>query len=145
MEVMCDVRPLSAANAVGQTLNVEVKGYIQCKKSDLRQWQEWIHARWTLLRGRLRRDPDYAQSHSPGSEWERIYTFGNAGRITAGISAKMKASITPSLSPSLAPSLAAQNIISAPYSLPLSHCERAGASAQPSRAPPAKLCRCRID
>ena len=32
MEVMCDVRPLAAANAVGETLNVDVKGYIQCKK-----------------------------------------------------------------------------------------------------------------
>ncbi len=41
MEVMCDVRPLSTANAVGQTLNVDVRGYIQCKKSDLRKWQEW--------------------------------------------------------------------------------------------------------
>ena len=110
MEVMCDVRPLAAAHAVGQTLNVDVKGYIQCKQSDLRKWQEWIiHARWTLLRGGLRRDPDYAQSHSPWSEWQSIYTFGNAGRITAGISAKMKASITPSLprSPSLSPTASA--------------------------------------
>ena len=42
LEVMCNLRPLTslAEEEVGNTLNVSVKGYVQCKQCNLR-WGWW--------------------------------------------------------------------------------------------------------
>ena len=98
MEVLCNLLPLTRTTAedVGRNLNVDVAGFVQCKQCDLRKWQTWIHAaEWTLLRGGLVGNPDYAQLHMPTSTWETIYTVGSIGRTTAGISAKLQASGIP--------------------------------------------------
>jgi hypothetical protein len=90
LEVLCDLRPLTsvADEDVGNILNVGVEGYVQCKQSDLRKWQTWMDtAKWTLLRGGLCGNPDYAQSHEPNSHWMKIYTAGHIGRKTASLQA----------------------------------------------------------